>query len=183
MPLVYEHHFTTFNGTEAEAVRLVGALNLRRRHLTAGQRAMVASRLATFQHGGSRGESQAGGVTSADAAAAMKVSQFMFRAARGIRRSATQAIVNMCERGEVTIAAAELVATLPAARQAKLMTLEAVNAAATKIRESKRTFAGYTERRLIATIGELGEELSARGIEVFAREVEPAALARIDTTL
>jgi hypothetical protein len=181
----YEWHFTAFDGTEAEGLRLVGALNLRRRHLTTGQRAMIASTIATLQHGGHRLRDQrkVDGVTSADAASAMRVSPFMVRAARRIRRTAAPALVDMCERGEVTIASAELVATLTAKRQATLTTPDLVNEAAAKLREAKRPFVGFTERRLVATIGDLGEELSARGFEVVAREAEPDSLHRIEITL
>ena len=61
VPLVYEDHFKRFRGTEAEALRLVAALNLRRRHLSASQRALIASSITTYQHGGARAEPHAGG--------------------------------------------------------------------------------------------------------------------------
>ncbi len=181
----YEWHFTNFDGTEVEGLRLVGALNLRRRHLTTGQRAMIASMIATLQHGGPRRRNhrKVEGVTSADAASAMRVSPFMVRAARRIRRTALPALVGMCERGEVTIASAELVATLPAEKQATLTTPDLVNETAAKLREAKRPFVAFTERRLVATIGDLGEELFARGFEVVAREAEPESLHRIEITL
>ena len=185
VPLNYEWHFNAFNGTEVEALGLVEALNLRRRHLTTGQRAMIASRIATLQHGGPRRRDQrkVDGVTSADAASAMRVSPFMVRAARRIRRTARPALVSMCERGEVTIASAELVAMLPAERQAALTTPDLVNAMAAKLREAKRPFVAFTVRRLVATIGDLGEELSARGFEVVARDAEPDSLRRIEVTM
>ena len=53
----------------------VVSLNLKRRHLDDAQRAMIAARLATFEHGGDRSKSPYGGVSQAKAAELLNVSK------------------------------------------------------------------------------------------------------------
>jgi ParB-like chromosome segregation protein Spo0J len=76
-----EPHSEDFEGTFEEARDLVIDANLRRRHLDASQRALIAARLATIGHGGDRRSDQRANlpdVTQAAAAERLNVASAAF---------------------------------------------------------------------------------------------------------
>jgi hypothetical protein len=88
------------------------AMNLKRRHLDAGQRAMIAERLATMKHGDSKRTKPqelnlALGETSIkDAAKKMQVSPAAVKMARAVRKNAAPEVTEKVKSGEMTLHAA-----------------------------------------------------------------------------
>jgi hypothetical protein len=68
-----------------DPVGFVVSLNLKRRHLSESQRAMVATKLATFGHGGDRSKSPSGDLTQAKAADLLNVGKRSVERAAEVR--------------------------------------------------------------------------------------------------
>jgi ParB-like chromosome segregation protein Spo0J len=95
---------------------LVMALNYDRQHYNESQRAVVATKLETFTHGGSRRKS-ADGVTRKDAAKVMNVSERLVAAARLVMNKGIDDLLKAVERGELAVSRAAEIANLPHAEQ------------------------------------------------------------------
>jgi ParB-like chromosome segregation protein Spo0J len=111
----------TFEGTPAEARDHVVDANLRRRHLDASQRALIAARLATLGHGGDRRSERAANLpvpTQAEAADRLNVSERSVRDAVKVRDHGAPELVAAVERGDVPVSRAAKIASLPKERQA-----------------------------------------------------------------
>lgn len=100
--------FTTYEGTDPLA--FVVRHNLHRRHLNESQRAVVANKLATIEHGGNRGanqhESWQGanlrlGIKQSEAADMLNVSRRMVQTIRAIEQQAPE-LIPFLESGEMT---------------------------------------------------------------------------------
>ena len=93
-----------YEGSEDNVLALVVSLNLHRRHLDAGQRAMVAARLATLRDGQRAGAGiQAPvAVTQAQAAKVMKVSRDSVQKARVVQQADPE-VAKAVEAGEVSL--------------------------------------------------------------------------------
>lgn len=76
-----------YSGTNAQALVHVVSLNLHRRQLTVAQRAGVALKLASFQHGGDRKTDQAANLPLEKAAEMLNVSERSVRMAREIEKA------------------------------------------------------------------------------------------------
>jgi len=93
--------------------RVIGE-NILRRHLTAGQRAMIASALANMTHGGDRGNqyvpSQAANLpdakSTAEVAKSLNVGERTVRDAKEVKRDAPE-LARKVERGEMSLNAAK----------------------------------------------------------------------------
>jgi ParB-like chromosome segregation protein Spo0J len=110
-----------FEGTVEEARQYVLDMNLRRRHLDASQRALIAARLATIAHGGDRRSEQAANLpvpTQAEAAERLNVSERSVRDAVKVRDHGAPELVAAVERGDVPVSKAARIASLPKERQA-----------------------------------------------------------------
>lgn len=114
------------NYTGPDPVGYVVSTNLHRRHLTESQRAMVAARIANLNHGGYRKTDQEAnlplepftqGVTQADAADMLNVSERAVRSARAVQREAVPELVAAVESGAVAVSTAADVARLPQSEQ------------------------------------------------------------------
>ena len=95
------------------------SVNLKRRHLTTSQRAMIASRLATLLHGTNQFDekmdaSNDASTTQREAAAALNVSRPSVQRAKAIERDAAPEVTAAVHAGTVTLgAAANLVKAEP----------------------------------------------------------------------
>lgn len=101
----------------------VVSLNLKRRHLSESQRAMVAKRLETFKQGDNRHtlEDMPIGMSREAAAKLLNVGvRTVARAAEVIEQGAPE-LVAAVEAGKVSVSAAADVATLPKAEQAEVV--------------------------------------------------------------
>jgi N6-adenosine-specific RNA methylase IME4 len=98
--------------------------NLKRRHLSESQRAMVAAKLANLEDG-QRADRSANlptsPVTQSTAATMLNVSERTVRAAKEVQREAVPELVAKVERGEVSVSAAADVARLPKVQQAEIL--------------------------------------------------------------
>lgn len=112
--------------------------NLKRRHLSESQRAMVAAKLAKMPAHRPADDNSANLRTS-DAAAMLNVSERSVETARKVEREGAPELIEAVETGEASVSAAALVATLPKDEQAEIASMggRAVAEAAREIREGK----------------------------------------------
>lgn len=133
------------------------AANVARRHLTVSQRNMIAAEIATLAQGRPDANPPAGGITQADAAAALGGS------VRGVQRSAAvrkadPALAEQVKRGEVSTAAAE--------RQVRATT------------QAARPSAARSDAQRVSALNQI-----ARTIETWRREYITVLLAEDRTQL
>ena len=112
--------------------------NLKRRHLSESQRAMVAAKLAKMPAHRPADDNSANLRTS-DAAAMLNVSERSVETARKVEREGAPELIEAVETGEASVSAAALVVTLPKEEQAEIASMggRAVAEAAREIREGK----------------------------------------------
>jgi hypothetical protein len=120
--------FTIFEGSDAEALAFVISKNLRRRHLDASQRAMIAAKLATMGRGGDRRsedfKASIGALNDAQAAKLMGVSERSVERAKTVRRDADPALIQAVEDGRISVSSALNIAGEEPARQRRIATGE-----------------------------------------------------------
>src|SRR6516165_3256855 len=104
-----EPTFTVYTGDDP--VSYVISLNLRRRHLSESQRAMVAARLATLRRGDNQ-HSPIGETSQARAAALLNVGKRSVERAADVREHGAPELVHAVERGDVKVSVAADIATL-----------------------------------------------------------------------
>jgi ParB-like chromosome segregation protein Spo0J len=107
-----------FEGTVEEARQFVIDANLRRRHLDASQRAMIAAKLATLADGQRQVGKFANVHTQAEAASILNVGERSVRSAREVIDDGVPELIEAVERGEVSVSKAAKIASLPKERQA-----------------------------------------------------------------
>lgn len=137
-----EPQFRTWDGGDS-LVSFVVSLNLHRRHLSESQRAMVAAKLATMQHGGDRKSDQDANlhldrVSRTEAADLLQVSPRSVANARVVYTDGAPELVAAVERGDVAVSAAAEVATLPAEWQDVIVSNGDVTEAARDMRQGHR---------------------------------------------
>jgi N6-adenosine-specific RNA methylase IME4 len=125
----------------------VVSANIRRRHLTESQRAMVAAKLATLKQGARTDISPTGEMSQADAAELLNVGKRSVERAADVRDRGAPELQQAVERGEVSVSAAADVATLPAAEQREVVARgeREILDAAKKIR-ARKAEARHTKR-------------------------------------
>jgi transposase len=107
-----------------DPVGFVISLNLRRRHLTESQRAMVAANLATLAHGGSRqGANLRLGRSNSQAAKLLNVSERSVDSARAIRDRGIEELQSKVSSGAMSVSTAAEIARLPDAEQKEVVEL------------------------------------------------------------
>ena len=116
--------FTAFSGKDSEALAYVFSANLKRRHLDASQRAMVAADYANIGLGGNQ---HAGGsanlptlsglIPQEVAASQLSVSPRAVRNAVAVKNTGIEELADAVKAGEVSVSAAAEVAKLPPAKQ------------------------------------------------------------------
>ena len=84
----------------------VVSLNLHRRHLNESQRAMVADRLTTLQHGQRADASIDASVTQPQAAKMLNVARESVQRARKVRESNNEPLIASVNSGEVSVSSA-----------------------------------------------------------------------------
>jgi N6-adenosine-specific RNA methylase IME4 len=111
-----EPTFTTYTGDDP--VAYVVSLNLRRRHLSESQRAMVAAKLATLKLGDNQ---HSEGLPIGRGSELLNVSERSVARARDVRESGVPELQQAVERGDVSVSAAADVASLPADEQREVV--------------------------------------------------------------
>jgi hypothetical protein len=122
--------------------------NLHRRHLTNGQRSMIAARLADLKNGANQhkkegapiGAPSTEGKTRDEAAAQMKIGRSSLDRAKKIQRDGIPELVEAVDSGEISVNAAWGVSSLPADEQAAALAggVEAVKAKGREAREAAK---------------------------------------------
>jgi len=133
----------------SDALGFVVSHNLHRRHLTNGQRSMIAARLADLKRGGDSGVHKTNapigalpseGKTRDEAAAQMKIGRSSLDRAKKIQRDGIPELVEAVDSGEISVNAAWGVSSLPADEQAAALAdgVKAVKAKGKKAREAAK---------------------------------------------
>ncbi len=114
--------YREWNG-QGSLVSFVVILNLNRRHLSEGQRAMVAAKLANIDQSGRPNLiPPIGGIISqSDAAKMLNVSERSISRASVVQKKGVQELVDKVESGEISVSAAAKVAELPKGKQKRLI--------------------------------------------------------------
>lgn len=113
-----EPNFVDFAGPDAAS--FVVSRNLKRRHLSESQRAMVAAKLATLSEGRPGKTAPIGAVSQDEAAEMLNVSRRNVQRATRIQNNATQQLIQAVEKGKVTVNAADLAVSRPVSEQNEL---------------------------------------------------------------
>lgn len=178
------HHVVIFEGDEKEALAYVNAKNINRRHLTTGQRAMLAADIANVQLGEGGGRNNAprlvGKVTMEQAAQKFNVNKREVARARYVERDAPKHVSKMVRDGELSIQVADDARRfLKREKLARLKTPEAIEKALEGTRKTR--VMTLPTANLLHNIEQSIEELARRGA---AKVLElDGAQVRIDTAL
>lgn len=126
-----EPRCTVFSGTEAEALKLVVSLNLKRRHLTESQRGMVAADVANLKLGTNRFSEKVDGpigpstplqgVTIAEACELLNVGNRTVKRARKVHKDGIEELKAAVMSGEMSVFKASEIAALPKEQQKAAM--------------------------------------------------------------
>jgi N6-adenosine-specific RNA methylase IME4/ParB-like chromosome segregation protein Spo0J len=98
--------------------RLIISLNQHRRHLSDGQRAMIAARLANIQVGGNQ---HTGGVSQKQAADDLKVSVASVQRAKAVLNTGTDELIQAVDAGTLDVSNAAKIADLDQATQRAIL--------------------------------------------------------------
>ena len=110
----------TYEGNDPLA--FVISLNLKRRHLSESQRAMVAARVATLQLGANQHTRGSENLpTQAQAAELLNVSDRSVRSARTVQTDGTPELVEAVDRGDLKVSVAANIATLSKEEQQAIL--------------------------------------------------------------
>lgn len=104
--------------TGDDPLSLVISLNLKRRHLSESQRAMVAAKLANLDLGGNQ---HSEGLPIGRASEMLNVGERSVARAKDVRARGSAELQEAVERGEVSVSAAADVATLPQEKQREIV--------------------------------------------------------------
>lgn len=114
-----EPRFETYAGDDP--IAYVVSLNLKRRHLSESQRAMVAAKIATMRQGERTDLAAIAAMSQPDAALLLNVSRGSVQRAAQVVKEGTPELVAAVEQGRVSVSAAADVASLPRAEQAGII--------------------------------------------------------------
>lgn len=154
--------------------------NLKRRHLTESQRAMVAAKLAKMPHGGDRRSDQAENlplVSQSDAAAQLNVSDRSIRTAKQVHELGIPELVAAVETGKVSVSGASTIAKQDHDTQRRLVAEDKLKRAASDLRKAE---AAAKEAEKLPKAEPLTDEQKAEQKRVFGTEDDRAIGARID---
>lgn len=110
----------TRNYKGKDPVGYVVSLNLKRRHLDASQRAVVADELATMKQGARTDLAEISARSQAETAELLNVDRRSVQHARKVREKADPELVEAVKQGHVTVSAAASVIDRPKAEQRKV---------------------------------------------------------------
>lgn len=150
--LGFEPKTREYQGREDEIVSYVLSLNLHRRHLTEGQRAMIASNLATMKQGARTDLSPIGGMSQSEAAKALSVGKRSVERAVQVSAKAEPEVVAAVTSGEMSLNEASKVVQLRPEIQRSVASMPK--------QERRETLAGNTIEQL-GIIGSRDDEHAA----------------------
>jgi N6-adenosine-specific RNA methylase IME4 len=165
-------HFEYVQPAGTDPLAWIISANLHRRHLSESQRAMVAAKLATLNHGQRQTGKFAAVPTQAEAAKLLNVSERTVRSAAEVRDHAVPELVQAVEQGAVAVSTAAEVVTLPAGRQREIV----ARGEAEILREAKIIRDRKTEERRAQRIEKIAE-ISRGNTELPTGQRYPVLLA------
>jgi ParB-like chromosome segregation protein Spo0J len=140
--------FVEFDDSGADALNFVMSLNMHRRHLTDGERATAAAKLANIRFGDNQhtlgsANLQTHAISQSEAAKSFDVSTRLVASAAKVLKEGAPELVAAMERGEVKVSAAADLSKLPVEKQPEIVTAgpAAVVEAAKTIRETPKEIA------------------------------------------
>lgn len=110
-----------YYGEMADPAAFVVSLNLKRRHLSESQRAMIAAKLANLGEGRPAETAQISAVSQPDAARLLNVSRGSVQNAAAVQRTGTPELQTAVEQGAVSVSAASELAREPVDRQREII--------------------------------------------------------------
>ena len=148
---------------------LVVSLNLHRRHLSEGQRAIIAARLATLPHGRPDANAQICAFTQDEAAQHLKVSRRTVQHARAVLDHGIDELQAAVKGGEISVSAAAELSRLPAdtQRAALTKTPEEIRAIAREVKARIKE-AGVCGPSAVKIFDQVAADQSLSGIEQCA---------------
>ena len=148
---------------------LVVSLNLHRRHLSEGQRAIIAARLATLPHGRPDANAQICAFTQDEAAQHLKVSRRTVQHARAVLDHGIDELQAAVKGGEISVSAAAELSRLPAdtQRTALTKTPEEIRAIAREVKVRIKE-AGVCGPSAVKIFEQLAADQNLSGIEQCA---------------
>lgn len=123
-----------WGGAEADLVPFVLSLNLRRRHLDASQRAMVAARISSLK----TGQHSEQGVPIGTAAEMLNVGERSVKRARKVIEEGAPSLTEAVDQGNASVAAAAEVAELSKGKQKRIVAQDRVQEVAAELREKRK---------------------------------------------
>jgi hypothetical protein len=138
-----------------DPIGFVVSLNLKRRHLSESQRAMVAAKLATLRAGDNQ---YSEGLPIGRSSELLNVSARTVARARDVRESGTPELVHAVEAGVVSVAAAADIATRPPEEQREIVARgeREILKAAAEIRTRKMEERRAERLAKVAALGQAG---------------------------
>lgn len=116
--------FDEFGGDDDAALSFVMSKNLKRRHLTTGEAAMIGARYATLKHGTNQYKvdrsADRPSTSNAEAAAMVEVSEKSIRRAKKVIKDGVPALEEMVKANKIKVRTAATIAALPKAEQDEL---------------------------------------------------------------
>src|SRR3984893_8261459 len=161
--------FEEYDGDDPLA--FVISLNLKRRHLSESQRAMVAAKLATLKRGDNQ-HSPIGETSQARAAELLNIGKRSVERAADVRERGAPELIHAVESDKVSVSAAADVATLPIEQQQEI-----VAKGEREILEAAKTIrARQMEERYVARVARIAE-VSAGNTPLASERRYPVILA------
>ena len=142
--------------------------NLARRHLTDGQRATIAAKIADLAPGRPGKTPPDGGISTAKAAELMNVSVRTVERAKTVQQNADPEVVDAVQKGEITLARAETLSKLPKDEQKRLITSADPKVLAAVIKEVRAEKQAVKKAKRVAREIELAENIKALPNAKFA---------------
>lgn len=149
---------------DLDPIAYVVSRNLRRRHLSESQRAMIAAKVATMRRGDNQ-HAQISATSQTEAAALFNVSRGSVQNAAAVRRDGVPELEEAVERGDLAVSAAAEIARKPEAEQREIIRRPTAAEARKQARETGR-----------GVIARDGREYDGRTLEEERRASEETGL-------
>ncbi len=183
-----EYPRTEYEGNDP--LGFVISVNLKRRHLTESQRAMVAARLATarvgnptFNRANLPDSAERANLpireepTNAEAAKMLNVSERSIKTAKQVQKTGVPELVKAVEQGTVAVSAAAVIAKQDEDTQRRLVAEDKLKRAAADLKKAE---AEAKEAEKLPKAEPLTDEQKAEQRRIFGTEEDRAIGARID---
>jgi N6-adenosine-specific RNA methylase IME4/ParB-like chromosome segregation protein Spo0J len=144
--------------TGDDPLGFVLSLNLRRRHLTESQRAMVAAKIVDWERGMNQSTSGSANLPTREAARRLSISERAVVAAKRIRDQGAPALQQAIETGKISVNAGEALSYLEKQAQEEALRAEnkAIIAKAKEIRTDRQRHARLVRTTVINAIADRG---------------------------